>query len=174
MQLAQTGATVTGCNADTHARIAGGFDGRVLRFASGSGAAAMTFGAGRAFYGAWTGDAPPMTMTGGARTSEQPGTCTGDAKLDPIAAELAATGRARLFDVGFDAQTNKLRDDAKPALDRLVAILQAQPALAIRIEAHVDPGRRPMSRRIAFAPRCAPCRFASTWSRTASTRSGSR
>ncbi len=153
VHLTQTGSTVTGCidRPTKQTRIAGGFDGRVLRFLltepapSDSGPVVMTFGAGRAFYGFWSGGVeahPFMTVFDGRKTSEQAGACPGD-KAEAIAADLAATGRARLFGVVFDVESDKIRDDAKPALDRLVAVLKAQPKLKIRIEAHTDASATP-------------------------------
>ena len=153
VHLTQHGATVTGCidRPAKQTRIAGGFDGRVLRFlltepaSSDSGPVVMTFGAGRAFYGFWSGGVeahPFMTVFEGPKTGEQAGACPGD-KAEAVTTDLAATGRARLFGVVFDLESDKIRDDAKPSLDRVVAVLKAQPELKLRIEAHTDASATP-------------------------------
>ena len=153
VHLTQSGSTVTGCIGKKQTRIAGGFDGRVLRFvlkepaSADSGPVVMTFAAGRAFYGFWSGGVeahPFMTVSEGAKTSETASACPGGLPpVDAIAADLATSGRARLFGVVFDLESDKLRDDAKPSLDRLVAVLKAQPKLKIRIEAHTDASATP-------------------------------
>ena len=152
VSLTQTGSLVTGCIEHKQTHIAGAFEGRVLRFmltepvASDSGPAVMTFGAGRAFYGFWGGGVEShsiMTALDGKKTSDKPGACPAAKPGDPIAAELAATGRARLYGIVFDLESDAIRDDAKPTLERLAAVLKAEPALALRIEGHSDAAATP-------------------------------
>jgi OmpA-OmpF porin, OOP family len=73
------------------------------------------------------------------KKSDSPGSCpqwkgTGD----ELASELKETGRVRLYGIDFDSDADTIRDESKPTLDRVVAILKASADLKITIEGHTD------------------------------------
>ncbi len=153
--MQQTGATVNGCYEYADGLIEnGGFDGRVLRFtwsegpAGGErhgGPAMLTFADdGQSFTGFWwhEGDtnAGPGGSWHGTRVSRDVGSCpywkpgTGNA----VEQELQSNGRARLYGILFDTDSDHLKDESKPTLDALVATAHDQPSWNFSIEGHTD------------------------------------
>jgi outer membrane protein OmpA-like peptidoglycan-associated protein len=152
-RMQQTGSAVNGCYEHNNGLIEnGGFDGRVLRFTwtegdDGSrhgGPAMLIFSDdGQSFTGYWWGgkdDGPPSGKWQGKRTSKEIGSCphwkpgTGNVVVD----QLKSEGRARLYGILFDTDSDKLKDESKATLDELVAAAKAQPAWSFGIEGHTD------------------------------------
>ena len=154
-RMQETGSTVNGCYEHNNGLIEnGGFDGRVLRFtwtegemagARHGGPAMLIFtDDGLSFRGYWwsegNGNGPPNGMWEGKRVSKEIGFCphwkpgTGNGVVD----QLKSEGRARLYGILFDTDSDKLKDESKPALDALVAAARTQPAWSFGIEGHTD------------------------------------
>ena len=153
--MQQTGATVNGCYEHADGLIEnGGFDGRVLQFtwsesqSDGSrrgGPAMLTFADdGQSFTGFWwnEGDtsAGPQGSWHGTRISREIGSCpywkpgSGNA----VEQELQSGGRARLYGILFDTDSDHLKDESKPTLDALVNAARDQPSWNFAIEGHTD------------------------------------
>src|SRR4029077_8226459 len=49
-----------------------------------------------------------------------------------------AEGRVRLYGINFDVDSDRLRADAKPAIDQLIAALKSHPEWKVSIEGHTD------------------------------------
>ena len=154
-RMQQTGSAVNGCYEHNNGMIEnGGFDGRVLRFtwtegeiagARHGGPAMLIFADdGRSFTGHWWNDGnangPPSGIWEGKRISEQIGFCPhwkpggGNAVVD----QLKSEGRARLYGILFDTDSDKLKDESKPTLDALIAAARTQPSWSFVIEGHTD------------------------------------
>ena len=153
--MQQTGATVNGCYEMKNGLIEnGGFDGRVLRFTwsesqsetkRGGGPAMLTFADdGQSFTGFWwyegyTNGAPAGSWHG-TRTSREIGSCpywkpgSGNA----VEQALQSSGRARLYGILFDTDSDHLKDESKPTLDALVRTARDQPSWNFAIEGHTD------------------------------------
>ena len=67
-----------------------------------------------------------------------PSACSEPPPDNPVLSALEAGNVAVLHGIHFDVDSDKLRSDAKPALEQLLAALQASPALKVRIEGHTD------------------------------------
>jgi hypothetical protein len=89
LHLTQTGPLVTGCIDGKKTRIAGAFDGRILRFAiaepgaNDNGPVSMTFSKAGAFWGWWPGGVEAhafMVVHDGKKTSDKGGACPGAGK----------------------------------------------------------------------------------------------
>jgi outer membrane protein OmpA-like peptidoglycan-associated protein len=154
--MQQTGSTVSGCYEHKYGLIEnGGFDGRVLRFtwseadADGgkreSGPAIVVFADdGQSFTGYWWYDrnmnGHPSGRWEGQRVSKQVGFCpywkpgAGNGVVD----QLKSEGRARLYGILFDTDSDHLKDESKPTLDSLVAAAKAQPLWSFGIEGYTD------------------------------------
>jgi len=52
--------------------------------------------------------------------------------------ELAKLGRTRLYGINFDTDSDVIRTESKPTLDKVVAVLKAQPSWKLTIEGHTD------------------------------------
>lgn len=46
--------------------------------------------------------------------------------------------RVRLYGINFDYDSEVIREESKPTLDKIIAILKSQPSLQIIIEGHTD------------------------------------
>jgi outer membrane protein OmpA-like peptidoglycan-associated protein len=147
MHLKQEGARVTGCfEGDGGGPIEGGMEGRVLRFnwklGTDEGPAVAVFGTGAQFYGFWkTNGAEPnstITVVNVKKRGTSPGDCPNWHSADPIAAELKAKGRVRLYGINFDSDSDVLKSESKSTLDQVAATLKKDPSLQITIEGHTD------------------------------------
>jgi hypothetical protein len=153
--MQQTGATVNGCYEWNNGLIEnGGFDGRVLRFTwtegevggNRHGGPAMLIFAddGQSFTGFWWHDGntsgSPSGSWHGTRISRDVGSCpywkpgAGNA----VEEQLQSEGRARLYGILFDTDSDHLKDESKPTLDELVAAAHAQLSWNFAIEGHTD------------------------------------
>jgi outer membrane protein OmpA-like peptidoglycan-associated protein len=153
--MQQQGSTVNGCYEYKYGLIEnGGFDGRVLRFnwseaddkgVRQSGPAMLIFADdGQSFTGYWWYERDvnnsPSGRWDGKRTSRQIGFCphwkpgSGNGVVD----QLKTEGRARLYGILFDTDSDHLKDESKPTLDSLIAAAKAQPAWSFVIEGHTD------------------------------------
>jgi outer membrane protein OmpA-like peptidoglycan-associated protein len=55
-----------------------------------------------------------------------------------VAQQLQSEGRARLYGILFDTDSDHLKDESKPTLDSLVAAARTQPSWNFTIEGHTD------------------------------------
>ncbi|HEY0081135.1 MAG TPA: OmpA family protein [Pyrinomonadaceae bacterium] len=60
------------------------------------------------------------------------------AAQDQIEDDLGQMGRARIYGANFDPDSDRLKEDSKPTLDRIVAILKKRPDWRLTIEGHTD------------------------------------
>lgn len=154
--MQQMGSAVNGCYEHNYGLIEnGGFEGRVLRFTwteaddnnghRHGGPAMLIFADdGQTFTGYWwnegSGARKPAGSWNGQRVSKDVGSCphwkpgTGNGVVD----QLKSEGRARLYGILFDTDSDHLKDESKPTLDSLVAAAKAQPAWSFGIEGYTD------------------------------------
>ena len=52
--------------------------------------------------------------------------------------DLAELGRTRIYGINFDSDSDVLRDESKPTLDRIAALLKAKADWKLTIEGHTD------------------------------------
>jgi len=151
VHIQQTGATVTGCYEAGNGLIEnGGFEGRVLRFTWNSGPAnsrdggpaIMTFtDDGKSFFGHfWHGTNTNTTDWNGERISKEVGSCPNwkPGSNNQVEQQLKSEGRARLYGILFDTDSDHIKDESKPALDSLLAAARNQPSWSFLIEGHTD------------------------------------
>ena len=153
-RMQQTGSAVNGCYEYKNGLIEnGGFEGRVLRFtwtegdmpSPRHGGPAMLIFAddGQSFKGYWWNEGANGVPSGrwqGKRRSRQVGFCphwkpgAGNGVVD----QLKSEGRARLYGILFDTDSDHLKDESKPTLDSLIAAAKAQPSWSFGIEGYTD------------------------------------
>jgi OmpA-OmpF porin, OOP family len=154
--MQQSGAAVNGCYEHNNGLVEnGGFDGRVLRFtwsegevAPGErrGGPAMLIFAddGQSFTGFWWSEGSSNGIYSGVwrgkRTSRTIGSCPywKPGSGNEIMKQLQSEGRARLYGILFDTDSDHLKDESKPTLDKLVAAARTQPTWNFAIEGHTD------------------------------------
>ena len=149
--IQQIGITVTGCYMYEGGLIEnGGFDGRVLRFTWSSGSPGSRDGGpaiivftddGKSFVGHfWHGTSTNAVRWNGTRISKDVGSCphwkpgTGN----QVEQQLKSEGRARLYGILFDTDSDHIKDESKTALDSLLAAAHNQPTWSFSIEGHTD------------------------------------
>lgn len=153
-RLMQEGASASGCYEHKEGLIEnGGFDGRVLRFtwseSSGQnqprnkGAALLIFpGDGSTFTGYWWnegGKGAPAGDWKGKRINANVGSCPHwSPKGNGVAQQLKRDGRARLYGILFDTDSDRIKPESKPTLDSLIAAAKDNAAWKLRIEGHTD------------------------------------
>jgi outer membrane protein OmpA-like peptidoglycan-associated protein len=55
-----------------------------------------------------------------------------------MAESLETTGRARIYGINFATDSDVINDESKPTVDKVAAILKANPSWKITIEGHTD------------------------------------
>lgn len=152
--MQQTGSAVSGCYEWENGLIEnGGFEGRVLRFtwtqgeSAGSrrgGPAMLIFSDdGQAFTGYWWNDGDKGAPSGswhGERIAKTVGSCPHwkPGSVNGVVDQLKSEGRARLYGILFDTDSDHLKDESKATLDTLIAAARTEPAWNFGIEGYTD------------------------------------
>jgi outer membrane protein OmpA-like peptidoglycan-associated protein len=151
--LQQEGTSVTGCYEHGGGLLTGGIEGRVMKFTwredggpDDEGPALMVFTSdGQRMVGLWGNKgAEKLTNTwNGKKISSDVGACphwspkSGGAEKR-MEDELAKLGRTRLYGINFDTDSDVIRAESKPTLDKVVGVLKTQPTWKLTIEGHTD------------------------------------
>jgi OOP family OmpA-OmpF porin len=148
--LRQQGNAISGCYEHEGGLIVnGGIEGRVLSFTwreegQDEGPAVMVFAPdGKQFFGLWWYAGQTDSSGGiwnGTRKSTAVGTCPHwkGGQQEQIAADLQDLGRARIYGINFDTDSDVIRAESKPTLDRIAAVLKAHPDWKLTVEGHTD------------------------------------
>jgi outer membrane protein OmpA-like peptidoglycan-associated protein len=147
-ELKQDGTSVSGC-IDERVFV-GGLEGGVLKFPAdfrenGKGPAVLVIsGDGKRLAGGWwrsdsaVESRPPIALLQATKKSDAPQTCAAWKQKDPLESELEQQKRVRLYGINFDVDSDQIRAESKPTLDKLAAILKTNAAWKITIEGHTD------------------------------------
>jgi outer membrane protein OmpA-like peptidoglycan-associated protein len=147
--LRQQGTSVTGCYEHDEGVLDGGIEGRIMKFTwreagDDKGPAVMVFSPdGRKMFGLWWNEGNTGSGGGqwnGTKKSATVGTCphwSGGAQ-EQMTKDLAELGRTRIYGINFDSDSDVPRDESKPTLDRIAALLKAKADWKLTIEGHTD------------------------------------
>lgn len=147
--LKQEGTSVTGCYEHKGGAIDGGIEGRVIKFvwsqseSKTRGPAVMVFTPDtQQMYGLWwnEGNDSPKGVWNGTKKSSVVGSCpnwSGSVETQ-LTRDLEQSGRTRLYGINFDLDSDKIKDESRPTLDKVVAMLKAKPVWRLTIEGHTD------------------------------------
>jgi outer membrane protein OmpA-like peptidoglycan-associated protein len=147
--LRQEGTSVTGCYEHDEGVLDGGIEGRIMKFTwreagDDKGPAVMVFSRdGQKMFGLWWNEGNTSgagSQWNGTRKSATVGTCphwSGGAQ-EQMTKDLAELGRTRIYGINFDSDSDVLRDESKPTLDRIAALLKAKADWKLTIEGHTD------------------------------------
>ena len=146
--LRQQGTSVTGCYEFDEGLLNGGIEDRIMKFTwretGQKGPAIMVFTSdGEKFIGLWwyegKEDSPAGTWNG-TKISQDVGGCPHWAGgiQEQMTKELLEFGRVRLYGINFDVGSDIIRDESKPTLDKIVAMLKSESAMQLIIEGHTD------------------------------------
>ena len=149
IHIRQQGTSVTGCYETGSGFIYGGVEGRVLTFtwreaSKRYGPAIMVFSPdGKQMTGVWW-DHGNTTQAGGiwdgTWKSNDIGSCrnwAGGVK-EQLTKDLEESGRARVYGINFDTDSDRIKDESKPTLDQIASLLKLKPEWKMTIEGHTD------------------------------------
>jgi outer membrane protein OmpA-like peptidoglycan-associated protein len=151
MHLLQQGTSVTGCYEYNGGLLTGGLEGRIMKITwtedegRKRGPAVMVFSAdGRNLLGLWWYEGSEKAQAGhwdGPKVSTTVGSCPhwkGVGTEQQIAEDLEKLGRSRVYGINFDTDSDRIKEESKPTLDKIVALLKAEPGWKLTIEGHTD------------------------------------
>ena len=146
--LRQQGTSVTGCYEYDQGLLNGGIEDRIMKFTwrepGQKGPAVMIFTSdGEKFFGLWWYEGKEDSQGGtwnGTKISQDVGGCPhwAGGVQEQITEELLEFGRVRLYGINFDYDSDIIRDESKPTLDKIVAMLKSEQAMQLIIEGHTD------------------------------------
>jgi outer membrane protein OmpA-like peptidoglycan-associated protein len=146
--LRHQGNSVTGCYEWDQGLLNGGIENNIMQLTwketDGEGSAVMIFNSeGNTFFGLWWykgRETERGRIWNGHKISQEVGSCphwTGGVQ-GQITKELLETGRVRIYGINFDVDSDIIRDESKPTLDKIVAMLKSEKAMQLIIEGHTD------------------------------------
>jgi outer membrane protein OmpA-like peptidoglycan-associated protein len=146
--LRQEGTSVTGCYEWDEGVLNGGIEDRIMKFTwiepGQKGPAIMIFSSdGEKFFGLWWYEGKEDSqgqIWNGTKKSQDVGGCPhwGGGVQEQITSELLEYGRVRLYGINFDYDSDIIRAESKPTLDKIVAMLKSEQAMQLIIEGHTD------------------------------------
>ena len=148
--LKQEGTSVTGCYEHGDGLLSGGIEGRIMKIAwsegpEKKGPAMMVFDpTGQQMFGLWWYEADTQAAGNnwnGKKISNDVGSCphwSGAGAEATMQKELEDTGRTRVYGINFDTSSDVIRDESKPTIDKMAAMMKAKPEWKLTIEGHTD------------------------------------
>ncbi|HEX3067348.1 MAG TPA: OmpA family protein [Thermoanaerobaculia bacterium] len=148
--LKQEGTSVTGCYEHAGGLLTGGIEGRIMKFTwtevpGKKGPAIMVFDpSGQQMFGLWWYDSDSQgagSDWNGKKISSDIGSCphwAGSGAEATMEKELEHAGRTRVYGINFDTSSDVIRDESKPTIDKMAAMLKAKPDWKLTIEGHTD------------------------------------
>lgn len=160
LHIKQEGTSIIGCyNYSYDYLIEGGIEGRTMKFLTnrlaknGSGkrdrkVIMIVSDDGKKLTGVWSGERPDARYVGkwdAVKTSSEVGNCPhlpdldkSDAVQNNLENTLESAGRAVIYGINFDFNSDKIKDESKPTLDNIVAVLKENSDWKMTIEGHTD------------------------------------
>lgn len=147
--LKQDGTSVLGCGKDV-GTFSGGLEGTIAKvnwkYAElGENSGLMTFTRNKRFIfwrlksgGFWALEEFEQIDTKLGECADIPDFKGKDTAKSEIAKELEKDGRAVIYGINFDFNSDKLRDESKIVLEKIVAVLKDNPNWKMTIEGHTD------------------------------------
>ncbi|MGA8810817.1 MAG: OmpA family protein [Thermoanaerobaculia bacterium] len=148
--LKQEGTSVTGCYEHGDGLLNGGIEGRVMKFMwsegkDKSGPALMVFTPdGKQLFGLWWYEGQSDangSVWNGTKISNEIGSCphwSGTGAEAQMTKDLEELGRTRIYGINFDTDSDTIKPESKPTLDKIVALMKAKPDWKLRVEGHTD------------------------------------
>lgn len=146
--LQQAGAGLSGCYEHNEGLFTGGAESIFMRLTwrqgTRSGPAIMVLKRdGKGFEGWWADEGAKWASDWDLeKTSDTVGSCPhwnpAGGSGNVVASTLEAEGRIRMYGINFDTDSDRLRADAKPAIDQLIGALKGNAGWSVSIEGHTD------------------------------------
>ncbi|MBV8547509.1 MAG: OmpA family protein, partial [Acidobacteria bacterium] len=148
--LKQEGTSVTGCYEHSDGLLNGGIEGRVMKFMwsegkDHNGPALMVFTPdGKRMFGLWWYEGQSDangSVWDGTKISNEVGSCphwSGTGAEAQMTKDLEELGRTRIYGINFDTDSDTIKPESKPTLDKITALMKAKPDWKLRVEGHTD------------------------------------
>jgi outer membrane protein OmpA-like peptidoglycan-associated protein len=148
----QQGTAISGCYYTRGGIYQGGVEARAAKFSWCENCGATSEGRGtgtvvvspdgNSFEGLYwnDGNSSPGGFSG-KRKSQDPGMCSNWRQGgigEELAADLEASGRARIQGINFNSDSDAILPESRPLLDEIVKIAKARPAWKLTVEGHTD------------------------------------
>ena len=163
VHLKQEGNQIIGCYSENDGIVEGTIEGRTITLAATennaraknektSFVAANVVEGGGKFLSAWWGWSKTPTkklydrLLTGEKVSERIGNCkhlpnldgAEDAAKSQLEKSLEATGRAVLYGINFDFNSDVIKPESRPTLEKVAALLKEKPDWRMNVEGHTD------------------------------------
>lgn len=151
MHIRQDGTSVAGCYERQQGVLSGGIEGRVMKLTwrekaaeNNEGEAIMVFsGDGQRWAGLFSYKGEDLNngrFWTGTRRGSTVGNCPNWAGgiEQQMAKDIEEFGRARVYGINFDSDSDVIRNESRPTLDHVVSMLKAREKWNITIEGHTD------------------------------------
>ncbi len=146
--IRQQGTSVTGCYEYEQGLLNGGIEKNIMRLTwketKGQGPAVMIFNSkGDTFFGLWWYEGRENergSIWDGQKIAQAVGGCShwAGGVQGQMTKELLEAGRVRLYGINFDVDSDVIRDESKPTLDKIVAMLRSEKDMHLIVEGHTD------------------------------------
>ena len=148
MHLLEQGNSMVGCYEHSDGLLEGGIEGRVMKLTwrqsnPSEGPAIMVFSPdAQQLLGLWwnKGETSSGGLWTGTKKSKVVGTCPnwkGDVQ-GQMASDIDQFGKTLVYGIVFDTDSDHIKDESRPTLDKIVALLKARPGLKLSVEGHTD------------------------------------
>ncbi len=144
----QQATAVTGCYEHNEGLFNGGIEGRIMKFfwreTKNKGPAIIIFTSdGRKFFGLWWyegRESKPAQIWDGIKISQDVGGCSHweGGVQEQMTKDLLESGRVRLYGINFDIDSDIIRSESRPTLDKIIAMLKSEKTMQLIIEGHTD------------------------------------
>jgi outer membrane protein OmpA-like peptidoglycan-associated protein len=148
--LKQEGTSVTGCYEHDGGLLNGGIEGRVMKFTwsegpEKKGPAIMVFSPDqKQMFGLWWYDGQTEgtgSIWNGTKISNEVGSCphwAGTGAEARMTKDLEDFGRTRIYGINFDTDSDVIKPESKPTLDKIASLMKAKGDWKLRVEGHTD------------------------------------
>lgn len=152
--IKQEGTSIVGCYEFNGGLLEGGLENRLMKLTwkengDSKGPALMFFAQdGKQFLGVWAHNNSNDGFSGewnGKKISEKVGSCehlktleAGNAAGNKIEESLEKTGRAIVYGINFDFNSDVIKNESKPTLDQIAAVLTENKQWKMTVEGHTD------------------------------------
>jgi outer membrane protein OmpA-like peptidoglycan-associated protein len=148
--LKQEGTSVTGCYEHSEGLLNGGIEGRVMKFIwsegpQKKGPAIMVFSPDqKQMFGLWWYDGQTEgtgSIWNGTKIANEVGSCphwAGTGAEARMTKDLEDFGRTRIYGINFDTDSDGIKPESKPTLDKIASLMKAKGDWKLRVEGHTD------------------------------------
>ncbi len=150
LHLKQEGTSISGCYESRQGLVEGGMEGRAVKFTyyeksgytvSEQGTVVMVFSPdGKQIFSLWAETGGRERLVLGTKKRNDVGSCPhwAGGVEQQLTKDLEDFGRVRVYGINFDSDSDHIREESKPTLDKIVSLLKVKRDWKLTIEGHTD------------------------------------